>query len=156
LLLIEESEDDALLLVGELRKGGFDPDFARVDTPQELEAALERNSWDAVIADYCMPAFTGLDALRIIQSKGLDLPFILATGVIGEEKAVDAIKAGAHDFIMKGNLPRLVSALNRELQDAEVRRELRQAVKEVNSAHVELEIRVRQRTAELARANKTC
>jgi len=152
LLLIEDSEDDALLLVRELRKAGFDPDFARVDTPQELEAALVGSTWDAVIADYNMPAFTGLDALRIIQAKGLDLPFILVSGVIGEEKAVEAMKAGAHDYIMKGNFPRL--ALERELRDAEVRRERRQAEKDLHRAHDELEMRVQKRTAELERANE--
>ena len=153
LLLIEDSEDDALLLVRELRKGGFDPDFARVDTPQELDAALDGNTWDAVIADYNLPAFTGLDALQIIQAKGLDLPFILVSGVIGEEKAVEAMKAGAHDYIMKGNFVRLVPALERELRDAEVRRERRQAVEALHLAHAELEQRVAERTAELQAAN---
>jgi signal transduction histidine kinase len=154
LLLIEDSEDDAQLLVRELRKGGFDPDFARVETPQELEVALDGNAWDAVIADYSLPAFTGLDALRIIQAKGLDLPFILVSGVIGEEKAVEAMKTGAHDYLRKGNFPRLAPALERELRDAEVRRERRQAVEELRRAHGELEMRVRQRTAELAETNE--
>jgi PAS domain S-box-containing protein len=154
LLLIEDSEDDALLLVRELRKGGFDPDFLRVDTPQALENALEGNTWDAVVADYNMPAFTGLDALRTIQAKGLDLPFILVSGVIGEEQAVEAMKAGAHDYIMKGNFPRLVPALKRELQDAEVRREQRQAEEELAEYRENLEEIVRERTVELERANE--
>jgi PAS domain S-box-containing protein len=154
ILLIEDSEDDAQLLVRELRKGGFDLDFARIDTPQALEAALYGNTWDAAIADYSMPAFTGLDALRIIRAKGLDLPFILVSGVIGEEKAVEAMKAGAHDYIMKGNIPRLAPALERELREAEVRRERRQALEELRRSHEELELRVQQRTAELTRANE--
>ncbi|HXE98248.1 MAG TPA: response regulator, partial [Dongiaceae bacterium] len=154
LLLIEDSEDDAMLLELELRKGGFDTDFTRVETPQELESALEAKTWDAVIADYTLPAFTGLDALRILQARGLDLPFILVSGVIGEEKAVEAMKAGAHDYIMKGNYSRLAPALERELLDAEVRRERRQALEELHRAHGELEIRVQERTAELARANE--
>src|SRR6266567_3559855 len=111
LLIIEDSEDDALLLVRELRKAEFDPDFVRVETPQALESALDAHTWDAVIADYSLPAFTGLDALRIIRARGLDLPFILVSGVIGEEKAVEAMKAGAHDYIMKRNYPRLAPAL---------------------------------------------
>jgi signal transduction histidine kinase len=153
LLLIEDSEDDALLLVRELRKGGFDPDFARVDTPQGLVAALDEKTWDAVIADYNMPAFTGLDALRIIRAKGLDLPFILVSGVIGEEQAAQAMKAGAHDYIMKGNFPRLAPALQRELQDAEVRREQRQAEENLAEYREHLVEMVRERTAELEQAN---
>src|SRR6185369_4700563 len=90
----------------------------------------------------------------ILQAKGLDLPFILVSGVIGEEKAVEAMKAGAHDYIMKGNYSRLAPALERELLDAEVRRERRQALEELHRAHGELEIRVQERTAELARANE--
>ncbi|HXE94949.1 MAG TPA: response regulator, partial [Dongiaceae bacterium] len=154
LLLIEDSEDDALLLVLELRQGGFDLDFARVDAPQALEATLDGNTWDAVIADYNMPAFSGLDALRIIQAKGLDLPFILVSGVVGEAMAVEAMKAGAHDFIMKGNFSRLAPALERELQEAEVRQERRQAVGELHRSHEGLELGIRQRTAELARTNE--
>jgi len=149
LLLVEDSEDDAMLLVQELRKGGFDPDFTRVDTPQALELALDENAWDAVIADYNLPAFTGLDALRIIQATGLDLPFILVSGIIGEEMAVKAMKAGAHDFILKGNYSRLAPALERELQEAVVRRERRQVQEELQRAHDELEMHVLRRTAEL-------
>ncbi len=153
LLLIEDSEDDALLLELELRKGGFDTDLLRVETPVELESALDEKTWDAVIADYNLPAFTGVDALRIIQTKGLDLPFILVSGVIGEENAVEAMKAGAHDFIIKGNYARLAPALERELEDAAVRRERREAVEALRLAHAELEQRVAERTAELKQAN---
>jgi FixJ family two-component response regulator len=154
LLLIENSDDEAMLLVLELRKGGFEPDFARVETPQELEAALNGNSWDSVICDNNIPAFTGLDALRIINAKGLDIPFILVSGVIGEELAVEALKAGAHDIIMKGNFSRLAPALERELHDAEVRRERRKVMEELQRSHEELEIRVRQGTAELVQVNE--
>ncbi len=155
LLLIEDSEDDALLLELELRMGGFDTDFLRVETPEELESALDEKTWDAVIADYSLPAFTGIDALRIIRSRGLDLPFILVSGVIGEEKAVEAMKAGAHDFIMKGSYSRLALALERELGDAIVRRERREAEEALRLAHAELEQRVAERTAELQAANAT-
>src|SRR6266567_8215346 len=155
LLIIEDSEDDALLLVRELRKAEFVPDFVRVETPQALESALDAHTWDAVIADYSLPAFTGLDALRIIRSRGLDLPFILVSGVIGEEKAVEAMKAGAHDYIMKRNYPRLAPALERELGDAAVRRERRQAEDALRLAHAELESRVAERTAELQAVNAT-
>lgn len=149
LLLIEDSEDDAFLLVRELRRGGFELDFIRIETPQALEAALDAKVWDAVISDYSLPMFTGLDALYIIQEKGVDLPFILVSGVIGEERAVEAMKAGVHDYIMKGNYPRLVPALERELKDAEVRRKRREAEEALHQAYAELEDRVIQRTAEL-------
>ena len=153
LLLIEDSEDDAMLLELELRNGGFDTDFLRVETPEELESALEAKTWDAVISDYSLPAFTGIDALRIIRARGLDLPFILVSGVIGEERAVEAMKAGAHDYIMKGNYPRLAPALERELGDAAVRRERREAEEALRRAHAELEQHVAERTAELSAAN---
>jgi phosphoserine phosphatase RsbU/P len=153
LLIIEDSEDDAMLLEMELQTGGFDPDFLRVETPEELESALEERTWDAVISDYSLPSFTGIDALAIIRSKGLDLPFILVSGVIGEEKAVEAMKAGAHDYIIKGNYSRLVPALERELEDAAVRRGRREAEEALIRAHAELEERVAERTSELEDAN---
>ena len=156
LLLVENSKADAKLIVHELRKEGLDLDFVRVNTPQDLEAALDENNWDAVIADYGIPEFTGLEALRIIHDKGLDLPFILVSGSIGEKKAVDAMRAGAHDFILKGDFSRLVPALERELRQANVRRERRQALEKLSCAHDELEARVRQRTAELEQANEAC
>src|SRR6185369_6174561 len=90
----------------------------------------------------------------ILQAKGLDLPFILVSGVVGEAMAVEAMKAGAHDFIMKGNFSRLAPALERELQEAEVRQERRQAVGELHRSHEGLELGIRQRTAELARTNE--
>ncbi|MBC7963284.1 MAG: response regulator [Steroidobacteraceae bacterium] len=154
LLVIEDSKADAQILVRELRKEGFDLEFIRVDTPKELQAALDGSSWDAVISDYNMPAFSGLDALQIIQSSGLDLPFILVTGTIGEEKAVAAMKAGAHDFILKGNFPRLAPALKRELREAEMRRERQQTLEDLRRAHEKLELRVQRRTAELEVVNE--
>jgi len=154
LLLIEDSEDDAMLLELELRNGGLDTDITRVETPEELESALEAKNWDAVIADYSLPAFTGIDALRIIRARGLDLPFILVSGVIGEEKAVEAMKAGAHDYILKGSYSRLAPALERELEDAAVRRERREAVESLRLAYAEMEQRVAERTSELAHFNE--
>jgi signal transduction histidine kinase/AmiR/NasT family two-component response regulator len=123
LLLIEDSEDDALIEIEELRKGGFDPVYTRVYTPKALEAALENDAWDAVIADYNLPSFTGIDALRIVQAKGMDVPLLLVSGAVGEELAVSVMKAGFHDFLIKGNLSRLAQVLERELREAGVRRE---------------------------------
>ena len=121
-LLVEDSEDDALLLALILKQGGYDLTSERVDTPETMRDALGRQSWDLVISDYVMPRFSGLSALRVMQEKGLDLPFIIVSGHIGEETAVAAMKAGAHDYLMKDRLARLVPAVERELREAEVRR----------------------------------
>src|SRR5918911_469971 len=127
-LLVEDSEDDALLLVRTLRRGGYDPTWERVDTALTMEAALEGRSWDLVISDHSMPAFSSLAALELLRRKGFEhLPFIIVSGQIGEDAAVSAMKAGAHDYLMKDNLARLNSAIERELRDAEMRRKRRQA-----------------------------
>jgi len=121
-LLVEDSEDDALLLGLILKQGGYDLTSERVDTPESMRAALDRHEWDVVVSDYVMPRFSGLAALRILQERGLDLPFLIVSGHIGEETAVAAMKAGAHDYLMKDRLARLVPAVERELREAEVRR----------------------------------
>ncbi|BAY07030.1 hybrid sensor histidine kinase/response regulator [Calothrix sp. NIES-2098] len=120
-LIVEDSEDDTLLLVRELRRSGYTLNYVRVDTADGMEAALNQRSWDVVIADYSLPAFSGLDALKIVQKQKLDLPFIIVSGTIGEDIAVAAMKAGAHDYLIKGNLARLVPAVERELREAEER-----------------------------------
>ncbi len=121
LLIVEDSEDDAILLVRELRRGGYDPTFQRVDTPRAMKAALEEQTWDIVISDYSMPRFSVSEALALLKAKGLDVPFVVVSGNIGEEVAVGTMKAGAHDYLMKNNLKRLVAAVERELRDAEAR-----------------------------------
>jgi PAS domain S-box-containing protein len=126
-LIIEDSEDDALLLVRELRQGQYDPRFERVDTPAALRAALTRQEWDIVISDYAMPRFSAPEALALVKESGVDLPFMIVSGTIGEESAVAAMKAGAHDFIVKGHLARLLPAIERELREAGERRARRQA-----------------------------
>jgi len=123
LLLVEDSENDADLLVEHLRAGGYEPDFRRVDSAEALTNALDHGEWDIVIADYTMPGFSGTAALSIVRSRGLEVPFIFVSGTIGEDIAVDAMKNGADDYIIKNNLNRLIPAINRELRDAEVRRE---------------------------------
>src|SRR5712692_3571603 len=126
-LIIEDSEDDADLLARELRRGGFDLMCQRVDTRAAMMQALDAHQWDIIIADYMMPNFTGLDALRLMQEKEFDLPFIILSGSIGEDTAVEAMKTGVHDYIMKGNLTRLLPAINRELKEAVVRQARKQA-----------------------------
>ncbi len=120
-LLVEDSEDDATLLLRELRRGGFDPLHQRVDNRKDMEEALHAQRWDIVISDYVLPQFDGMSALQLLKESGLDLPFILISGTIGEEYAVRAMKAGAHDYLMKDNLTRLIPAVERELKEAENR-----------------------------------
>jgi diguanylate cyclase (GGDEF)-like protein len=121
-LLVEDSENDALLLLRVLRRGGFEPQFERVETPDAMSAALGAQTWDVVISDDTMPHFSGLSALWVLKQSALDIPFILVSGTIGEEGAVEAMKAGAHDYVMKGHLQRLVTAIERELREADIRR----------------------------------
>ena len=126
-LIIEDSENDTELLLRELRRGGYAPEFERVETPEGLDDALSRQSWDLIISDYAMPRFNGLQALKLVQEKGIDIPFIIVSGSIGEDIAVAAMKAGAHDYLMKGNLARLLPAIERELREVRVRQGRRQA-----------------------------
>jgi two-component system cell cycle sensor histidine kinase/response regulator CckA len=127
LLIVEDSEDDTLLLVRELERGGYKVTFEQVDTSESMRAALDRQPWDVVISDYSMPNFSGTAALKLLKEQGLDVPFIFVSGTIGEDTAVAAMKDGAHDFIMKGNLRRLLPAVERELGEAKLRREHRSA-----------------------------
>jgi phosphoserine phosphatase RsbU/P len=126
-LIVEDSEDDALLMVFELRRGDYSPIYKRVETVESMQKALEEESWDIVISDYVLPGFSGLEALRLVRRSGLDLPFIIASGKIGEDTAVMAMKEGANDYLIKGNVSRLVPAIEREMQEAEVRRKRRAA-----------------------------
>lgn len=123
MLIVEDSVDDTDLILLELRRNGFDPTYERVDTRESLGTALARKHWDIVISDYAMPGFNGLDALKYLRERDVDLPFILVSRAIGEETAVLAMKAGAQDYLMKENLARLVPAIERELREAEMRRE---------------------------------
>ncbi|MBI3849857.1 MAG: SpoIIE family protein phosphatase [Verrucomicrobia bacterium] len=130
-LVVEDSEYDTLLLVYELRRGAFDPMFQRVDTPATMSAALDQQTWDIVVADFSMPQFNALAALELLKKKGLDVPFIIVSGTIGEEVAVAAMKNGAQDYIMKNNLNRLVPAVERELREAVARRKRTRAEAEL-------------------------
>jgi len=134
-LLIEDSEDDAALVEVELRRVGYAPACHRVETAEALSAALGRQQWDLVIADYRLPRFDGLAGLALVKQKGLDLPFIIVSGYITEETAVAAMKAGAHDYVMKDNLARLGSAVERELREATVRRERRRSEEQLKAQH---------------------
>ncbi|TVO58282.1 response regulator [Denitromonas halophila] len=127
-LLIEDSEDDALLLVHRFRSSGYTLDVLRVDTPDQTEAALRSRNWDVVISDHDLPGFSAIAALGIIKQLELDVPFIIVSGVIREETAITAMRAGAHDYLSKNQLERLIPAVEREVREAENRRQSRQAL----------------------------
>ncbi len=126
-LIVEDSIPDTELLVSELERGGYRVEFERVQTAAALREALARSTWDVVVSDYDLPMFSGPGALGILQATGLDIPFIMISGTIGEEIAVSALKAGADDFLVKGRLARLIPAIQREQREVEVRRGRAQA-----------------------------
>lgn len=134
LLVIEDSEDDTLLVVSEFKNNGYDAIFERVDSPDTLVAALEKSEWDVVIADHAMPKFDSIRALELFQARGLDIPFIVVSGKIGEEIVVEALKAGANDYIMKDNLLRLVPAVEREIREARLRKERKKIKSELRQS----------------------
>ena len=125
-LIVEDSEDDALLLAENLQHANFLLEWQRLDTEPALLEALGQQ-WDIVFSDYSMPYFNGARALEIVKQHDPDIPFIFVSGTIGEETAVTGMRAGAQDYVMKGNLARLVPAVHREIADAKVRRERRAA-----------------------------
>ncbi len=127
LLIVEDTHDDALLLVRILKKAGFLPEYTRVDTPEALREALAAGGWDIVVSDYTMPEFGGLQALAIVRELEPELPFIIVSGNIGEDVAVGAMRAGAQDYLLKQNLARLAPAIARELDEAASRRRTREA-----------------------------
>ena len=121
-LILEDSIDDTELVVRHIEKNGFNVEWDRVQTALEMRTALETKTYDVILADYTMPQFTALDGLQILKKLGLKLPFIIVSGSIGEEIAVEAMKAGAHDYMMKDNLTRLCPAIKREIHEAEIRK----------------------------------
>jgi hypothetical protein len=127
-LMVEDSEDDTRLLLKELRRAGYDVTHERVETKEAMLQALARQPWDLILADYTLPQFSGLKALQVFRESGLDIPFILVSGTVSEQAAIDIMRAGAHDFIIKDKLGRLVPAIQRELQEAKIREEKSRAV----------------------------
>ena len=122
-LMVEDFAPDAELIALELSRGGYAVTWERVETAESMKAALANASWDVVLSDYSLPAFSGLAALQVMQDTAADMPFIVVSGTIGEEAAVLALKAGASNFLVKGHLARLLPAIARELRDVEIRRE---------------------------------
>jgi GAF domain-containing protein/anti-sigma regulatory factor (Ser/Thr protein kinase) len=126
-LIIEDSEDDAHLILLELRYSGLEPTWERVETAEALQTALTQRHWDVIISDYRLPGFDAPHALAIVQHSQIDAPFIVVSGMIGEESAVAMMKAGAHDYLMKNNLTRLSEAVRREVREAHVRADRKMA-----------------------------
>jgi PAS domain S-box-containing protein/putative nucleotidyltransferase with HDIG domain len=127
ILIVEDSESDAGLIARQLKKAGYDLAYDRVETAEAMKKALAKQDWDLVIADYNLPRFSGPAALETLKERAIDIPFIVVSATIGEEKAVALMKSGAHDYVMKDNLPRLAPAVERELREAAGRRERRRA-----------------------------
>jgi CheY-like chemotaxis protein len=138
-LIVEDSQWDAELLVAEIKREGYEVSFERVDTAGAFEFALGKGDWDVILSDYIMPQFNALEALALYKASGRDIPFILVSGTVGEETAVVAMKAGAQDFLLKHKLARLVPILERELRSARQRREHqdRRAMPEAMRANID-------------------
>jgi signal transduction histidine kinase len=137
-LIVEDSDNDAKLLLRELRRAGRALTYERVDTSAGMLAALEADPWDIIIADHSMPHFSGVAALAMAREHAVDVPFILVSGQIGEETAVDAMKAGADDYLFKGDLKRLVPVVERELRDAAGRCEARSVERQLRKREAQL------------------
>jgi len=139
ILQVEDSESDAALIVRLLENSGYDVHSERVETAPQMRAALGTRVWNAIIADYHLPQFDAPSALAVLRWSGLDIPFIVVSGAVGEDRAVAMMKAGAHDYLMKDNLLRLVPAVEREIQEAAVRRERQLADEALRAARQETE-----------------
>lgn len=141
-LHVEDSNEDGLLIAHELRRAGYALLYERVETAEAMAAALERQRWDVVLSDHDMPCFSAPAALQVVQRSGCDLPFIVVTGALGEEFAAGLMKAGAHDFIKKSNLARLVPAIERELHEAASREQRRRAEAALKASEERLQLAV--------------
>ena len=127
MIIVDDSEDDSDFIQDEIKKAGYELTVVRVDSANDLQVALAQGGWDLVLSDHSMPGFSASAALSVFEGSGTDIPFIIVSGAIGEELAVALMRLGAHDFIMKDRLGRLVPAIERELEEAEVRRNYKRA-----------------------------
>ena len=155
-LLVEDKEDHALLVLRELRRAKFDPKYERVDSEENMRIALEKGGWELVLSDHVLPDFDSLGVLKLLNETGLDVPFIIVSGSIGEDMAAAIMKSGAHDYVLNNNLTRLGSAVERELREAEGRRartksdeEQQRLHTELEAAYAQMERRVREITASI-------
>jgi signal transduction histidine kinase len=139
-LIVEDWDSDAQLVVRELRRHGYEVEYERVETRPAMEQALAQQGWDIILCDYSLPQFNAMNALTTLKESGRDIPFFVISGTIEEESAVTALKAGAHDFMVKGRLARLIPAIEREMKEAEIRRAHRQAEAERINLTASLEV----------------
>jgi PAS domain S-box-containing protein len=133
-LIVEDNDNDVILLLHALRMGGIDPFHKTVTTASEMDEALQNEPWDIIICDCLLPKFSGFEALKLYKSKNIDIPFIILSGAIGEETAVEFMRSGAHDYLMKNNISRLIPTINRELTEANVRRDRKIAEKNLRES----------------------
>ncbi|MCE5211469.1 MAG: PAS domain S-box protein, partial [Deltaproteobacteria bacterium] len=126
-LIVDDSEDDVLLIIRELKKGGYNPVYERVETAAKMKKALLENQWDIILCDYRLPKFNAPSAIALLKETNLNLPVIIISGKIGEETAVECMRLGAKDYILKDNLIRLCPAIARELEEAKVRQREKKA-----------------------------
>lgn len=134
ILIVEDSEYDTMLIIRNIKSGGYEPEYERVETENQMRDALKADNWDIIIADYVLPAFSGLKALELLKNMELDIPLIMISGNVSEETAVSAMNAGAHDSIMKDNLTRLIPAIKRELRAHELRNVYQREISAMESA----------------------
>ena len=149
MIMVEDSEDDAHFIQEELEKAGYDVNATRVDTESGLQAALVQKDWHVILSDHSMPGFSAPAALRLLHESGLDIPFIIVSGIISDELAVALLRAGAHDFVMKDRLGRLVPAIEREMGEAYTRKQYQRATEEqrelsrrIEKEHAQLEQKI--------------
>ena len=126
-LMVEDSENDALLLIREIKKGGYNPVYERVDTAAAMKKALKEKKWDIILCDYTVPGFNAPLAIDVLKETNIDIPLIVVSGTIGEETAIECMRFGAKDYILKPNLSRLCPAISRALEEAEVKNKHKQA-----------------------------
>jgi PAS domain S-box-containing protein len=135
-LIVEDSEDDALLIIRQLKKGGYNPVYERVETEKDMSKALREKHWDIILCDYKMPHFSGPAAIALLKETNIDIPLIIVSGTIGEETAVACMLSGANDYIMKDRLSRLIPAMEREIAEAKSRAERKLAEQAVIASEV--------------------
>jgi PAS domain S-box-containing protein len=131
-LIVEDSEDDTQLLIRALKKGGYSPLYERVQTSSAMKEALKEKQWDIILCDYKMPNFSGPSAIAVLKESNIDIPFIIVSGAVGEDIAVECMRLGAHDYVLKNNFPGLCPAIARELSDAEIREKQRRIEEKLN------------------------